>query len=76
MKKKIFKDPAGRELFLWDKLPGRISISAPGEGGFIFLADKETTFELIAGLCEWYNEQRSDDELRLELQEPQEPPRA
>lgn len=66
MKKKEYKDPGGRRLVLWDKLPGKLSISAPGENGFIFLADKQTTFALIADLCEWYNEQRSEDELRLE----------
>jgi hypothetical protein len=60
--KREHKDAAGRKLILWDKLPGKLSISAPGEGGFIFLADKETTFALIADLCEWYNEQRSEND--------------
>jgi hypothetical protein len=62
MKKKEHLDPGGRKLVLWDKLPGKLSISAPGEGGFIFLADKTTAFALIADLCEWYNEQRSGND--------------
>jgi hypothetical protein len=62
MKKKEHKDAGGRTLVLWDKLPGKLSIAAPGEGGFVFLADKKTAFALISDLCEWYNEQRNADE--------------
>jgi hypothetical protein len=67
MKKKEHKDAGGRTLVLWDRLPGKLSIAAPGEGGFVFLADKEIALNLISDLCEWYNEQRRNEgELRLQ----------
>lgn len=57
MKKKEIKDAAGRTLILWDRLPGKLSISVPGEGGFIFIADRDKVIEIIGGLSQWLGEQ-------------------
>jgi hypothetical protein len=65
MQKKEYTDPGGRKLVLWDKLPGKLSIAAPGEGGYVFLADKETVFRIVSDLCGWYLEQGGKNEREL-----------
>lgn len=57
MEKKEYRDAGGRKLVLWDKLPGKLSISAPGENGFIFLADSDTVLTIMSDLAQWWNEQ-------------------
>lgn len=57
VEKKEYRDAGGRKLIMWDKLPGRLSISAPGENGFIFLADTDTVLTIMSDLAQWCNEQ-------------------
>jgi hypothetical protein len=65
MMRKEHTDPGGRKLVLWDKLPGKLSIAAPGEGGYVFLADKDTVFRIISDLCGWYLEHKEPEDVRL-----------
>jgi hypothetical protein len=52
MEKREYSDRAGRRLVLRTGLTRYLSVSAPGEGGFVFICDLETARQIRAGLDE------------------------
>jgi hypothetical protein len=53
MQEKHIRDSGGRELVFRDKLPGKLSIAAPGEGGFVFVGDFQRVSEITTYLTNW-----------------------